>query len=731
MFLNYLDSDAKKINVQYNHGDALVRMSQMIVLIGDYKDEEIEYLETNLKKHFPVDPYVFWLCIGHAKVSSAQKKTYECFGKKDDFLEQRVEFGKIVSTQQFIHFCEEAVADIYNATARLICQEAGEVAVAVIYKADHPESGMAAPVIKKLKELLSEQFMSVNMDAYVLLDQSAYTERKAEKESMVYQTLNEAEQLIHDKIIRLSYVLSNIDNRGRLHEKEQVCEEAYASIALMISMKNLIPDNSVYGYSDMGYGKAVENFAQSIGIETGVLSSIGHMCLLIDKKIHSYVVYLTIWKKLAEQSEEERMKEVMQELGVEKDQISQYFASSYRRRSLDENDFETIVRNKTLPEQSIYTMKNDEAVARFFGNNLDLFYELNVRGNDSRQRMTEWFDILSKRLETLQSDITNMDIAYILSSVENMVQMLENESEELAENRRVRFIEWKSKIFSETHREKNRNQKNTNPLLKLAWDYLQIKDGVYISSKQKAIYEEVREKIADLSSYYKKYRILVSQTADSLEKVIAEKEYEAAKPGNGLGLLQVTNARNYYKNLTTELLTEHYDKEFKQLLLELRKLSSDRVFDEEKIYKLVLNFCNNYIFADPVFRMSFLEELQKRLMGYEEVGKWVIKSGTDVSNFLLTTITDAQHTLYCDAIQQGFQTYDEMCLFLQNDAIFMEEKDKDAHVANIIKEQKMKLFCDKHSDSLDVVFIAGNLKAVHLHKWSSYENSYRKLTEKR
>lgn len=725
MFLNYLHSDKKIICTQHDYGNTLVRMPQIIMLVGEYEDDEIAFLEDNLKKHFPVDNYVFWLCVGNANISSTHKKRYVYKSEKNNFLELRLELAHLISNDNFITFCEETVADIFNSTSNLICQEAGGIYLAVICKAEQPDSGMVAPTIEKIKELLLDQFAMVNIDLYMLLDQSAYKNMKIEKESSVYLSLLEAERLVADKILRLAYVLSNIDSKGRFRDKKQVCEEAYASIALMISIKNLIPNNAAYKYSDADFGKSVVDLAQSKATETGMISSIGHMHLQTDEEFNSLAAYLAVWNKLSNTSDDTKIGSIIQDLGMEKKQIKQYFASSYRMRNMDETDFETIVRNRSINERIVYTMKNGDAVSKFFGNNLALYYELNVRSNNLHQRIIDWFDTLNQKMDSLPSDVSNIDIENILENIESSIRSLVDESDELVEDRRNKLSKWESMLFSAN----SKKGKDTKPLFELAANYIRIKNDLYIASQQKLLYEELLQRITDLSIHYQKFKTLVYQTVESIENVIKEKESDVAKPGNGLGLLQITNAKKYYKNITTKLLCEDCAKDFGQLLDELRKMVSSRSFSEEKTYKFILNFCKKSIFINPIFQMSFLEELQGRLIGYEDDVKWEIKSGTDVSNFLLTTIIDAQHTLYYDGIYQGFQTYEEMCLFLRDDTIFMEAKDRDAHVANIIREQKMKLFCDKNSDSLDVIFIAGNLKPQNLHKWKNYENSYKKLME--
>ena len=167
---------------------------------------------------------------------------------------------------------------------------------------------------------------------------------------------------------------------------------------------------------------------------------------------------------------------------------------------------------------------------------------------------------------------------------------------------------------------------------------------------------------------------------------------------------------------------------YRELSRRIRQKVDRGEINEEEIYENVAEFCERYIFADERFHMTFLSELENRLIGYEEEGGLSITTSTDVSNFLLTTIVGAKHYLFRD-IYGGFQSHEEMCLFLNNDSIFTGKKDFNAVLANLIADQKMKLFCDDSCNSLDVLFLAGNLYAHNIYKWKSYQESYEKVME--
>lgn len=725
MFLNYIQSDKKKSNIQQNCHGVLVRMPQIVLMIGGFEEKEIKSLENSLKKHFPMENYAFWLCVGNAAVSAAHFRQYKISFDGDSYLNIRSKYTDAVQNDQFISFCEESVADIFNSTSNLLCQEAGGVYLSVICKADQAGAAMTSPIVRKYRELLSEQFSMVYIDLYIFLDQSAYRVQKTEREASVYSTLMEAEDLVNQKTVRLAYVLSNIDSKGRLRDVDQVLQEQYESIALMISIKNLISNNSEYRYTDTGFGKSVVDFSQERAVETGKFSSVGHMHLRTDEEFIRLVSYLTVWDKIAERSEVSKMEGFKCELGIEKTQIRQYFSSACRMRNIDETDFDSIIRNRTIDERSVYTMTNGAAVDKFFGKNLSLFYELNVQNKGIEQRISDWHDSLEQKLGALPSDISNFDIYHMLKDLEDIIMNLADEAESFVEARKLKLSKWENMLFS-SHSQKG---KNINPLFELAISYIGIRNEVFAALQQKIIYDDLLRKVKDLNTYYCKFKNLVNGTIESLQEIIKEKENAALKPGNGLGLLQVTNARKYYSNVTTDLTHEVYFKEFKQLTEKMRQKIVKREFDDATIFQMVVAYCDKKLFTDQAYQIDFFKELQDRLVGYEDDGKWEIKTGTDVSNFLLTTIIDEQHTLFYDCIHQGFQTYEEMCLFLSNDSIFMEERDRDAYVANTIREQKMKLFCDKNSQSLDVIFIAGNLKAQNLHKWRNYEESYKKLME--
>ncbi|MCD7818369.1 MAG: hypothetical protein LUH07_04890, partial [Lachnospiraceae bacterium] len=650
--------------------------------------------------------------------------TLEIHPEADGYLEKREDCARKAADQDAQSFVEATVAAIFNATAGLVCQEAGGVQAAFLVKPEQPQAGMLVPFLRLLKNELREQFTRVNADVYFMLDQSAFHEQRKEKEASIFLTLQEGEKLMDDHELRLAYLLSNVTNRGYLLEKTAAAEEQYASAALMIAMKDLIADNLAYSYSDREFGHGVANVGQSNGLTPGIFSSIGHMSLQTDEKFNALVVYRTVWESLGTTDPDLDADSLQQELGLGKNGIKQYFEAAVPMRALSQEDFDAIVRNRSREEQSIFTMTCGDAVAQFFGNNLALYQELNTPQINVQQKLNDWQDVLKKKLQALTGQVSFFDIALLLERAEADVHALIAEADEVVADRKNKLTQWENVTFAQ---DSGKIGKGVNPLYVLAQNYLKRKNALYSAQQQKKMIGGLQSKLHALGSCYRNYKNLVLETISGIDNEIKEKLHTVNKPGNGLGKLQITNGEHYYAEITRELVERDANRSFHRLTDTLRDILNAGDLQESRIFQCVQEYCKNQIFTDARFRMDFLNELQNRLMGYEDA-EWDIRSGTQVSNFLLTSIVDTQHYLFFDRINQGFQAYEEMVLLLQSDSIFMEEKDNDAHVANTIKEQKMKLFCDKNSSSLDVLFLAGNLRPQNLHKWDLYQDAYEQLT---
>lgn len=745
MFLDFIQSDKKKRNIQYDYGNTQVRMPQIILLIGEYEDREIVLLENSLKKHFPVEDYLFWISIGKANLpkpyseqqgenkkerfANAHLKQFEIAAIAQDLPRIREKYTHVLENKELIAFLEGTVADIFNATSGLTCERPGSVYVSVIGKADQFQSGMIAPVIKVLKKFFKEQFSQVYMDLYMLLNQAAFIDGKVEKEATIYSSLCETEEMMKNKILRFAYVLSNYNSNKTLLEIENELREQYASIALMISLKTLFSNNLGYRYIDEEFGKGIANKALEHGCEIGWFSSLGHMHLNIDEEFIIIATYLAIWRKLAAESKKDSLEEIRHKLESEmgKRYIEGLFSAEIKKVNINELDFQAIVRNKNLDEQSIYTMAGRSAINKFWGKNLELYYNLNVQKSNIEKVANDWKNRLEQKINYISEEYEIFDIVNILEDFSDSISKLYEEANELVADKEKKISEWEGQNVSVI----SNSKKKDTLLWELAKMYINKKNELYIARQKKTLYEEIVKKVGDLNAYYKKYKNYVCSTAESLEKVLEGKENAAMQPKNGLGKLQITNSKEYYMNKTIKILEENQNKVFQKMSADIKILISKRNMQENKLNQLIYNYCEKYILTEQYFYMNFFEELQERLIGYQENGKWDIQNKTDVSNFLLTTIVDTQHILLYDQIRQGVQVYEEMCLFLQDDSIFMEGRDHAAHTANIIREQKMKLFCDKRSLESDVLFISGNIKAQNIYKWSNYEKSYKEIMEKK
>ncbi|MCD8105070.1 MAG: hypothetical protein LUF35_08740 [Lachnospiraceae bacterium] len=724
MFLDFIQSAGGKKRSQGSGSNLQVRRPQIVVLVGNFEEVETEALMGSFQKHFPSDSYLFWICLGGSAPSFSHTYHHAVSDGGEDYLKRREGYVGQVKEKEMRSFLVETVADIYNGTAGLKIQESGGVQVALLAKAEQPEAGMLSAILPLLKRELNENFPLVNMDAYLVVDQSAFRDHREEKEAVIYLSLSEMQKLMEKRQLRLAYVLSNLNNKGQLLAGADAAQEQYAAIALMIAMKNLIPNNEQFRYSDESYGKAVTEAGQSIGLGAGLISSVGHMRLQTDEMFNALVAYRTVWQCLGEVDENLETEERLDEIGLSRNAVQTYFKEAVRIPKLSVEDFEAIARNSSIDDKMVLSMRCGDAITGIFGNNLALYQELNTPSVSVEQKLSDWQDNLKKKIRAFSDQISFFDLALLLEEAEEEIHELNLDMDEIVSDRKRRLAEWEERIFASAG---GAIPKNTSPVFVLAQQYLERKNALYLATQQKKMIDGVQDRLKSLGRGYRDYKALVLETLDSIDGEIAERQSAVERPGNGLGKLQITNAVNYYSEVTQNLVAQDQDHSFRYLKDKLREILNMGSLDEVKIFEYVQDYCQKQIFSDAGFHMDFLRELQSRLTGYDD-GVNKIQNGTDVSDFLVTQIVDAQHYLFYDRITGGQQAYEEMPMCLQSDDIFTQHKNQNAHLANTIKTQKIRLFCNRNCDGMDVLFLAGNLRMENLHKWDIYEEAYQELT---
>lgn len=723
MFLDFIHSDDRKNKIQYS-SSLVIRMPQVIVLIGEYTWQELEHLQDNLKKHFPDETKIFWICTGDEEISMGSVHRITCCADSGEYLEKRHEYAQTAEKAEVCELAEASVADIFNATSGVYYQASGSIQISILVKAEQTQSGLMEPMAKLLKNYFAEQFSRVYEDLYILADQSVYRERKTEKEAAVYLTLTEAEEMIRARVVDKAYVLSNIDDKQAFLNPDQTREEWYASIALMIMLKGVVPENSAYRYSDKMFEDKVQGLAQQKVLEPGLLSSLGYMKLQSDRTYARMVSYYSVWKMLGGQDENFDIEEAKNQLGITKIKLKQQAQGMFREMALSQENFDAIVRNHTLNESVIYTMKNGDAVNKFFGNNLSLYCELNLSSRNTEHELNTWHEGLKQKIHELSRKNKMFDIAYLLKQLEEDIQQLIDEEAGIVKGKERKLSEWEAAVFAKSKSASNRNQ---SPVYLLAEAYIRLRNDLRKSYQQKEFLADMKRKARDLSTYYNKYKKIVTETCESLEQEIKRRQISAEQAGNGILRVQIANAENYYAEVTEQILDKGENGQFAVLKNNLKDMILSGKIEETEMFRAVQAYCEKNIFSRPIFTNDFLQELRCRLIGYEDENRWKIETEADVSNFLLGKIIDGRHTLFYDRISQGNDTHEEMCLFLQDESIFDGESDRNAHLANILRSETLKLFCDKHSSCMDIIFIAGNLKANVWYKWENYKTSYEKI----
>ena len=147
----------------------------------------------------------------------------------------------------------------------------------------------------------------------------------------------------------------------------------------------------------------------------------------------------------------------------------------------------------------------------------------------------------------------------------------------------------------------------------------------------------------------------------------------------------------------------------------------------ETIYSRVLKFCQDDILSDARYQRDFMEEIYDRLKGYRSYGTDELKDANDISDYILLGVDECSYYLCRDTFG-GFDIHQEMCMYLNAESQFINVKDTKAVAANQIRNDRLRLFCRKGLQDLDVLFIAGNIHTKRMFQYNMYEEAWKTLT---
>ena len=107
-----------------------------------------------------------------------------------------------------------------------------------------------------------------------------------------------------------------------------------------------------------------------------------------------------------------------------------------------------------------------------------------------------------------------------------------------------------------------------------------------------------------------------------------------------------------------------------------------------------------------------------------------MKTTEDISDFVLQSIDECRHYMCRDSFG-GQDCHEEMCFLLDGDSIFAEMGSTHSIAADLIRSDKLRLFCENEYSSLDILFLAGNIRTETLYQFGDYKRAYEECAKER
>lgn len=718
-FLEYLHKNKN----QEERPHQFIRPAQrplLLVLLGEFEEREIEILKEKLRAHMDIDRYVFWMGLRNCGYEGIQYEIpWEDISIRT--LREREELQNGGTVKGWNSVLEGYAGDILNKIEGIHFGENNSIQIAVIVKTDQISSGLMYPLAKLLAESFSIWFFNnVYLELYMLTNQGGIMggEEREFRWALNYLCLKEAEKLymvdkitsIPKHIAHMVYFFSNIKSDGTLLKQNDAWVEQYSSIALLLSLKMMQAENVEYLYSDKEFGMGVKNASVLANMQNeGIINSAGYIHLEKNIYLIRLIVYHTVWTEITKLHDEGEEEELRRKLAIRKDDLQQLISVPGKIRRISPIDTKSIVCKQVNPD-IIYQSRNGEALQKIFGNNLDLYLDLNMAVDAENSLLNEWQESFRYQLTQLDYDeaMTPFDIKRILEKVETELHNMEKQIFDITKDQEETLAEWKQKMAQPGGRVRGEE------LIYILADGYCTKSQRYRNAKLEM--ENCKWLLYNTQSILRDYRNFSDFTDTIIHQL--ETEISAVEKEKGVEAIQNFHTRDFYQDYTVECIRE--SKEFKELLKRL----ANYVGREEALMEDVVQVCENELLRDKVLTWSFLEELQNRLPGYRPEGEAQIQTSEDVYRQLLFSIGKNAHYL-CKEIFGGANVYQQTCCFTSDNSL-----------ATIAKEMRIDdlssdfcMFCDSNNDQFDVLYVVGNINLQRIQYVEKYKESYYRVSE--
>jgi hypothetical protein len=702
-----------------------LKLKQPIVLflLGSFAEQEIQILQEFFDHHIHTRGKVFWICSRENALEDGW--TISCPSHPTYGHEVRKQFAEYGNSEELIDQLTQYAGAIFNKTSESVFVEHGSLTINFLVKPDEADSGLLLPLLSRAVECFSDYFnVYIQKDIYLLADQQAYNGAMAiDRMASNYQTMRESSDLVASGSAHMAYFLSNVDDKGRFRINN--VRERYASVALLIMAKSAVAENQQYLYQDADFGHSIDNTCFMTGLDSGKICSAGYMRLETEMQLSFLIACKSVWKFLQESREEYSYERYGTELEINPESLDEFAQGGLRHLQFYEEDWQSIVRNRKLNEDSIFTMYNGEAIEKFYGRNVDLYLELNyLTTEQDSERTNAWIKELEQRIyaASQRDNLTPKEILLLLKALEGELKERIEQASSLSRGHKDQLDKWKSSKYRQQVAGKGKNKDNSQELMMLVKTYLTDLWKMENAGVKQRLYSSMLQAVERLLVRYQCYTDLVDRAMEDLDLEISsmiEKGVENAEKK-----LQVIHADAYYESRTMELLNHNSkSQELRLQLLQMVNRGEISQQNPEKLYQPVFQFCQKEILVQEDYQKEFLEEVFDRLMNFEEPGRAELRRKTDIANYVLQGIEKCRHYLCRDTFE-GQNSYREMCFFLDDVNTFTQGDDANAIAADLIRKSELKLFCEKNNHILDVLFLAGNIRVETIYQYDIYKRAY-------
>lgn len=690
------------------------------IFLGEFQESEIAILKETLEERIGVTQKVFFcqICLRKSE-SDVEDGIYRFVFSDVDSVEpyEVSAWDTLCQTAEQSAGLKKDVLDfvnnVFNAVSTVSYMSKGRIRLNYILKMDSVDVAVLPTITKVFNACFTEYFSNgVYADAYCLLDQKGYNceEYGEERKALNYRNLTELDTLTKEKLIKLTYIISNYTSQNYL-EVDYINDQMQT-----IALNMIIKDGKTAGSEANAYSN--DSFMQETGTYAGNFCSLGKLKLEVNNEIRSSVVYKTVFDDLCQSEFSDKLVDgLIKSMNIDKNDLEMKINELFVNRGFAEQMFYPMIINKQINNMDFISAKREELIENIYGRNLEFFWDLNY-GVDLEKR-NQLIENIVKRINQILADAYKnnecslAEISQAITRAEDIFKKNVQEYECNYSDMRKSFDEWLERTSEIGNiKDKVKETDIIRAVYILACQYMEKRTAIVNSENYYYVCKGCLQGIKDSAVYYKNQADTIAKASVELKELIADMEQDNVP-------LVAGNMNTYYSRITKEYLQESAEyKEFKRDInnkICSRELVSDGIFDA------IVQFCEENILNSEHYPDDISVEMLKRLKNYNNMT-------TDEAIYDLAFETIMNNKKYYANHTEFGQVYQAVCFLVNPRNEFVRCTNE--RMNTLLINQQMKIFYENHYNGMDVLYLEGCFDVEVLYQYNLYRKAWEELTQK-